>query len=647
MKSENLATLFDSKIFRIPDFQRGYAWGEKQLLEFWDDIEEISIDAYNKMNPHYMGTIFLESIQPEVDWISNASFYNIIDGQQRLTTIMLCIFEILKVEEDGYCEFKIYDLRRKYVRTTNRTGFTKVYNFKYADGDKNCYYLLSKIFEDTSYDPYITTKDLDNVYRKNLRTAKKFFADKVKDLDHNNREFLFKKITLALQFDIREIEKDLDVQAVFETMNNRGKPLSTLEKLKNRLIYLTEKLNGESIDKKTLREAINEAWGKIYMALGQNPNEILDEDVFLAAHLSLYRKPKESTFSEVMSSKKIFEMFCSKSEQYALNDDSNEMEGKVSFAKIEDYIKKLSDLAPIWYEIHNTDSKEIKKILVLNSTQDIKIFLGAVMYKFSEAEKKADIISMLEKILFRNKIEGIGVVDNGTLANLARDIYNDLSNIDSVIENFKGLINTAINSEIVVKFFSRLFDFERGKKGFHRWSTLKYFIFEYEEYLKSELKESYDKLSIFNFDETTIEHIIPQGYEENWNTAVETIIQKISSEKHEQAKKVLINSLGNLTILKDGKNSSLGNKSWDIKKSRFKTGSLNEIEISKKSIWSDIEIAMRGAKMMTFLESKVEGLKLSYEEKGKSLFSEDLAIHEMINKEVVADLFINPIKESI
>lgn len=137
----------------------------------------------------------------------------------------------------------------------------------------------------------------------------------------------------------------MDVQAVFETMNNRGKLLSTLEKLKNRLIYLNEKINNPQEAKRELRSKINDAWGKIYTCLAQNPDFILDEDVFLSAHLSMYRKPKESTFSEKSAEEKIFQMFCNKPEKYDL-DESGEKEEPISFRKIEDYIIRLSELAP-------------------------------------------------------------------------------------------------------------------------------------------------------------------------------------------------------------------------------------------------------------------------------------------------------------
>ncbi len=52
MAAINLLELFNGKFFRIPDYQRGYAWEEKQLQELWDDIEEISIE-----NGSYKNTI--------------------------------------------------------------------------------------------------------------------------------------------------------------------------------------------------------------------------------------------------------------------------------------------------------------------------------------------------------------------------------------------------------------------------------------------------------------------------------------------------------------------------------------------------------------------------------------------------------------
>lgn len=431
MLAKNLTDLFSTRIFRVPDYQRGFAWEEKQLNELWDDLDEIPT-VNGELKKHYTGTIYLEetnSIDTE-KWLSGVKFYNVVDGQQRLTSINILLFELLKATEIGYTEKKKEKLIETFIYESNMSGESKVYKFSYASTDKNYNFLLHSIFEDKKV---VLNQGHLNHYTKNLLFAKKFFRDKIATLDNSQKNVLFKKITTSLQFDIRAIEKDLDVQAVFETMNNRGKPLSTLEKLKNRLIYLTEKLSNPDEDKKALRKKINDAWGKIYTCLAQNPEQILDEDIFLSAHLSLYRKPKESTFSEKMAQEKVFQMFCNKPEKFDL-DESGEKEEPITFNKINDYILKLSELAPIWYKIHNSESKLIKRILTLNSSKDIKIFITSIHNKTKDQSIIQNTLENLEKILFRNRIPGIGIMDERTTASWARDIYNEEDDISGIIQ---------------------------------------------------------------------------------------------------------------------------------------------------------------------------------------------------------------------
>ncbi len=495
------------------------------------------------------------------------------------------------------------------------------YKFSYSITDKNYNFILHTIFEDKKV---VLQPNHKNQYTKNLTEAKKFFNTRVVSMTHEQREILFKKLTTSLQFDIRTIDEDLDVQAVFETMNNRGKPLSTLEKLKNRLIYLTEKLSGTVEDKSSLRKKINEAWGKVYTCLAQNPNQILDEDTFLSAHLSLYRKSKESTFSEKLAEERVFKMFCNKSEKYDLEENESIKEPPVDYKKIDDYILKLSELAPIWHEIHNSNSKIIKKILVLNSSKEIKIFLAAILNKTKDEQLLALIFSNLEQVLFRNRVPGIAVMDERTVATWARDIYNDDDDLFGVIQKTEDLVSISIIVPNIIQAFKYLFTYERGAKGFHRWGNLKYFLFEFEEDLKRKAQETNDKVTLDDFWETTIEHIIPQHYWENWQDEVNSVTFGLEGDdKIAQTTKVLLNTLGNLTILKNGKNSSLGNRAWGEKKERFRTGSYNEIEISKHDRWTKKNIAERGIEMLRFLETKVPGLVFTDDEMKKILYFED------------------------
>jgi uncharacterized protein DUF262 len=72
----------------------------------------------------------------------------------------------------------------------------------------------------------------ETTYTANLDAAQKFFRDKLKDLEHPELERLFKALTQKFLFNVYELEEELEVFVVFETMNNRGKPLSQLELLK-------------------------------------------------------------------------------------------------------------------------------------------------------------------------------------------------------------------------------------------------------------------------------------------------------------------------------------------------------------------------------------------------------------------------------
>lgn len=619
MSAQDLNSLFNNKIFRIPDYQRGYAWGKKQLNDLWDDLAEIdTVD--NELRKHYTGTIYLERTEPHKTekWLPGAQFYNVVDGQQRLTTISILLFELLKATEIGYAERKKDTLLETFISQLNIKGKSKVYKFSYAHGSQNYNFLLHSIFEDKAI--VLNQETATNYYTKNLAFAKEFFREKIKHLDDEQKDLLFRKVTIALRFDIREIKEDLDVQAVFETMNNRGKPLSILEKLKNRLIYLTEKLsNIQQEDRTLLRDKINDAWGKIYISLGKNPDHNLDEDEFLSAHFSLYTKPKESVFSEKIAEEKVFQMFCNKPEEHG--------ESPITFEKIRTYIISLSELAPIWYRIHNSKQRLVRQVFTLNERKELKIFIAAILNKIQDQEQIDSVLSKLEKILFRNRVRGIEIMDERKVVpKWAREIYNDEKSIKDVNKEQDEYINIPVNASNIVQSFRQFFTYVGGRKGFHRWNTLKYFLFEYEEFLRQNYQEDDSKVNFDYYDETTLEHIIPNGFKTNWSDTIEAFSKKRKSEKISHAKKVLINSLGNLTILKGGKNSGLGNKGWEEKKERYRTGSYNEIEISKNEVWTEAEIAKRGEKMLRFLETKVDGLKFSKEDIKRTLFYDDYII---------------------
>src|SRR5471032_1005175 len=101
---QSLHDIFHNRLFRIPDYQRGYAWGEKQLAEFWADLVSLG-----KGRSHYTGVVSIKAVPAEVaaqwideDWLISGKkhkpFY-VVDGQQRLTTVSIllqCMLEAVR-----------------------------------------------------------------------------------------------------------------------------------------------------------------------------------------------------------------------------------------------------------------------------------------------------------------------------------------------------------------------------------------------------------------------------------------------------------------------------------------------------------------------------------------------------------------------
>ena len=90
MSCNKIIDLFNKlKFIKVPDYQRAYSWEEDQIKRFLSDIEEY---IGNKEIEYYMGHFLFEKHD-------NSDVYYIIDGQQRLTTIIIflsCIFKRIK-----------------------------------------------------------------------------------------------------------------------------------------------------------------------------------------------------------------------------------------------------------------------------------------------------------------------------------------------------------------------------------------------------------------------------------------------------------------------------------------------------------------------------------------------------------------------
>ena len=322
-KLMTLSELFHNKIFRIPDYQRGYAWKDDQLKDFWEDLINLSGNR-----SHYTGVLTLQQIkQEEVDdtaneyWLVNQGYkiYYIVDGQQRLTTFFVFFQAVIDFFRNK--NSKKLDDKNIFIRESgNLEEVIKQYLYKTKNSGEETYKLdyindppSSKCLRRLS--DYSSESDNDEtLYTLNLQNAWKHFYDKLENLNHqagfNALGEIYTKLTQKFLFNVYQIDdKRFDPCVVFETTNNRGKRLSVFELLKNRLIYLTtlysdKQLNADDVGgRESLRDAINDAWKEVYRQLGRNPEQTLDDDDFLKDHWIMYfqySRQKDNNYSKFL-----------------------------------------------------------------------------------------------------------------------------------------------------------------------------------------------------------------------------------------------------------------------------------------------------------------------------------------------------------
>ncbi len=228
MEKYNFSSLLEGKILQVPDYLRGYVWGEKQWKDFVQDVDMLIDD---KTNSHYMGTIIIHMPTKE-QTISYGSkileVVDIVDGQQRLTTCSLYLSIILaELIKAGKAEYKVE------IATFLFSGAKS--KLKLNNDTEDFYYdLISKGNENVQAFTVYQRRLLDGFsYLKNHFTAK--YAEKGA-LGIAYLGNLFYSIISKLNFSYYPIKAESEIGMILETINSRGKDLSAIDFLKNRIV---------------------------------------------------------------------------------------------------------------------------------------------------------------------------------------------------------------------------------------------------------------------------------------------------------------------------------------------------------------------------------------------------------------------------
>ncbi|MPM18021.1 hypothetical protein SDC9_64422 [bioreactor metagenome] len=513
---------------------------------------------------------------------------------------------------------------------------------------------------------------IETFYTLNLEGAKGFFCDNLKKY---SQEYgldgviqLFRKATQNLMFNLHEIEDDFDVYVAFETMNNRGKRLSNLELLKNRLIYLTtiyEDYEIKDDERSILRNEINDAWKDVYFQLGRNKERPLSDDDFLMAHWIMYfqytRKKgsdyvhflleerftpqniftKTARLDSIVEIKEVRDESEEEQIDYSGENGIEEQETKVarlSPREISDYVKSLKSAAGHWYNtFHPLNNQDLtgEEQLWLDRLNRIgfayfrPLVVASYLNKNIGLQDRLLLFKEIERFIFLTFRIGRALTTyrNSEFYRLTKRLRSAEINVGHIIWVLRSSTENLLNAEKALdiqpfrNYLNRLF---RDGGGFYWWSGLHYFLYEYEQELvrnKGNAKIDWQLFVKSEKDKVSIEHIYPQTPDDSWAS--------VFDRYNNQQKSYLTGSLGNLLPLSQSKNSSLQNVGFKDKKhptgkshKGYSDGSHSEIEVAEYRIWNAKTILERGYNLLDFMERRWDFKFASQADKKAILFLE-------------------------
>lgn len=223
----------NNRSFVVPKFQRDYSWDTEQWDDLWQDIETM----INENDEHYMGYLVLQT--------SDNKCFNIIDGQQRFTTVLLLIYSAIKCIESLVMQNMDIEENQRRVKSLK--------NLYIGKEDPVTLDYDNLLTLNRNNNPYFSDYilKLGNLRTRNLTTTEKlmkrcfeYYEGKLSKKFESGREYasFIQEVADRLYFTQIVVSDEMNAFRVFETLNARGVQLSSADLLKN---YLFSKVDSQ------------------------------------------------------------------------------------------------------------------------------------------------------------------------------------------------------------------------------------------------------------------------------------------------------------------------------------------------------------------------------------------------------------------
>ena len=532
-KHVTLDEFFARRLFSIPAYQRSYSWGNKQRQDLFDDIERTA--GFNDSRSRFMATVVGLRRDKKTIGTSDHQIVDIVDGQQRLTTLVVLLKAIAISVDQSHVEEKRVneELNALLIKDDKATLLLLQTNH---DGSNH----FANYIRAGTHPP---VQSAETVADRNILQCMKDCEEYVGKWRRSGRSItdLVSLIKNRLTFILHEINEEALVYSVFEVLNSRGLDVSWFDRLKSMLMAIvfehTVESNNEAINE------IHELWAKIYRIVGLRIG-LSSESMRFAATLWASNRPSRPFGEEDAAN--------------LLRERANV--GLASVIETTNYLLEATEALNEVYSNH-------KQRAVTDIAQARLVATAIHLREDLLDEEKRQLLIRWEKISFR--IYGMYDKDArtsvGDYVRLAWNIINEQPPFNDILIQLSAIGKRFPIDEAVEQL--------RGTDRYNGWGEqLRYFFFRYEEYLASEAGQNFSNAQWNRIWAATpahsIEHIRPQSKSDE-------------NRRHR---------LGNLMLLEPGLNSKLQDKPVTEKSDVYiQTGLLSARNVAKSVSEWDIQ----------------------------------------------------------
>jgi len=588
-KPRSLKDIFDAQCrYMVPLYQRPYVWTEQAQWEpLWEDISALADRYYrgDSFRPHFMGAVVLEQLNTATGTLD---LRQIIDGQQRLTTLQIVIEAACDVCDSlgSIAASNARDLRRLTRNDPREGNPDEIYKVWPTNVDREHFRLVMSAGGEEDVRKYYEGKKNGDVGFA-IANGYIFFLKKITDwLNSPDIDILKKKLDAfqnalyrGLIIVVIDLDEKDDAQMIFETLNARGTPLLASDLVKNFLLHKAENI-GHNIDELYIQHWLffdeNPFWREMVAAGRLRRPQI---ELFMQHYMTLL------TRDEVLVTN-LFNTF----RQFV----KNHPEIDPSY-----YLAELHHFGQIYQKFYTypLDTREglfFQRIKALDITTIYPLLL-IIFDKLGKPEhdiQRRSILTDLESYLIRRMVCELGTKNYN---NIFMESVKQLSDTDpsqlgpAIREYLQSLTIDISRWPDDIEFIEAWQKIEAYRR-FKPQIRLRMILEALE--LQRRISNKTEKIPLPQ-KKMSIEHIMPRGWSrENWPLQDET-------DEAIETRSLLLHTLGNLTLVTGSLNSSLSNDPWYKKKETLNRYSILLLNADLQYIneWNESAIKKRSKEL--------------------------------------------------